>query len=69
MLTWSQGLTWRQGRVEFQGYVALTLIFFAGFCASAVFGSVTLRIPFSNVASILSISTPSGRSKYRSNQP
>jgi len=42
---------------------ALTSIFLAGFCASAVFGSITLRTPFLKEASILSASTPSGRPK------
>lgn len=42
---------------------ALTSIFFAPFCASAVFGTVTLRTPFLNDASILSASIPSGRPK------
>jgi len=32
---------------------------FCGFCASAVFGSVTVKTPFLRLASILSVSTPS----------
>ena len=42
---------------------ALTSIFFAGFCASAFFGSVTVSTPFLKLASILSVSTPSGMRK------
>ena len=39
---------------------AFTSIFLAAFCASTLFGSATLRTPFLKVASILSVSTPSG---------
>src|SRR5208283_2415183 len=41
----------------------LISIFFSFFCASGFFGSVTFSTPFSNRASILSASTPSGASK------
>jgi hypothetical protein len=50
-------------------YAALTSIFFAGFCASAFLGSVSVSTPFLKLASILSASTPSGISKRRSNEP
>jgi hypothetical protein len=48
---------------------ALMSIFFAGFCASAFFGSVTVSTPFLKLASILSVSTPSGTRKKRWNDP
>ncbi len=41
-------------------YAAFTVIVFSGFWASAVFGSLTVKMPFEKVASILSASTPSG---------
>ena len=47
----------------FADQAALTSIFFAGFCASAVFGNITFRTPFLKAASILSASTLSGRVK------
>jgi hypothetical protein len=37
-----------------------TVIFFSAFCASAVFGNVTISTPLLKLASTLSRSTPSG---------
>jgi hypothetical protein len=48
---------------------SLTSIFFAAFSASAVFGRVTVRTPFFKLASILSVSMPSGSRKQRWNDP
>jgi hypothetical protein len=42
---------------------AFTVIFFSAFCASDTFGSVTVSTPFLKLASILSVSTPSGTRK------
>src|SRR6516225_489247 len=47
----------------------LTSIFFAAICASGFFGSVTVSTPFLKLASILSVSTPFGTWKERSNEP
>jgi tripartite-type tricarboxylate transporter receptor subunit TctC len=49
--------------------IKLVHVFFSAFCASAVFGSVTVRTPFLKLASTLSSSTPSGTGKVRSNEP
>jgi len=50
-------------------YADLTSIFFSGLMASGFLGSLTLRIPFLKLASILSVSTPSGTAKWRSKEP
>jgi hypothetical protein len=47
----------------------LTSIFFAGFWASAVFGSVIVNTPFEKSASILLRSTLPGSSNVRWNEP
>lgn len=52
-----------------QLYAPFTSIFFCCFCASCVFGSVSVRTPFENSAAILSRSMPSGRAKLRWNAP
>jgi hypothetical protein len=55
-------------RVRGQAAV-LTSIFFSAFCASWLFGSVTVSTPLLKAASILLVSTPSGTRKLRSNEP
>jgi polyhydroxyalkanoate synthase subunit PhaC len=50
-------------------YFDLISIFFSAFRASAVFGSRTVSTPLSKAASILSVSTPSGKRKARLNEP
>src|SRR5208282_4420783 len=47
-------------RSEKDDQAALTAIFFSAFCASVLFGSVTVSTPFLKLASILPVSTPSG---------
>jgi hypothetical protein len=51
--------------VDYSTQPDLTSIFFAAFCDSAVFGSVTVSSPCLKLASILSVSTPSGTWKAR----
>jgi len=46
-------------------HAVFTSIFFWAFCASALFGKVTVRTPLEKSAAILSWSTPSGRLKDR----
>jgi hypothetical protein len=55
--------------IEGRYQAAFTVIFFAGFCASALFGIVTVRTPFLKLASILSASTPSGTWNERWKEP
>src|SRR5271166_510061 len=50
-------------------YSPFTSIFLTDFCASAVFGSTTVRTPFLKLAPILSTSTVSGTLSARSNEP
>jgi len=50
-------------------HASLMSIFFAAFCASAVFGRVTIKTPFFRLASILSVSMPSGSRKHLWNDP
>jgi hypothetical protein len=47
----------------------LISICFCFFCASGVFGRVTVNTPFLNIASIFSPSTPSGTLKDRWKEP
>jgi len=47
----------------------LIAIFFSGFAASGVFGSVTVSTPFWKVAAILSASTPLGTRNERWKEP
>lgn len=51
------------------GQAFLMAIFFSLFCASGVFGKVTVSTPFLKPASILSASTPSGTLNERWNEP
>jgi hypothetical protein len=53
--------------MEIQAF--LIAIFFSLFCASVVFGSVTVSTPFLKFASILSASTPSGTPNERWKEP
>jgi hypothetical protein len=50
-------------------HAALTVIFFSAFWASAVFGSFTVSTPLAKLASILSVSTPSGSWNERWKEP
>src|ERR1700730_7001544 len=50
-------------------HAVLMAIFFSLFCASGLFGSVTVSTPFLKCASILSASTPSGTPKERWKEP
>ena len=54
---------------EGRSQAAFTVIFFAAFCASTLFGIVTVRTPFLKLASILSASTPSGTWNERWKDP
>jgi hypothetical protein len=50
-------------------HALLMAIFFSLFCASGLFGSVTVSTPFLKCASILSASTPSGTPNERWKEP
>jgi hypothetical protein len=50
-------------------HAVLMAIFFSLFCASGLFGSVTVSTPFLKCASILSASTPSGTPNERWKEP
>jgi hypothetical protein len=54
---------------RYQPHALLMAIFFSLFCASGLFGSVTVSTPFLKCASILSASTPSGTPNERWKEP